>query len=499
MGAYTAFPPNPVSQASSSGTGQGATFTLTSGLVKPLNNGDWVYLTGINGMTQLNGRTFVAQNTSTAGYDLYDVFGNPVDATGYAPYSNGGTSARPLYAYDALFRAGSRLPEVHSVGRCHVAVLHQPEDAGCLSAAGISLAFPIRIGVFENITTVSPNPPVAGLSATISGSFSYYNTYYSYSVTSVAADGSESVAATTTIGPVGDINASAGSVLVKWGAVNGISVYNVYKATPGQFQKVQPGALAGYIGKVTGGNTSFLDLNFDANFVQVPPTHDNPFVDSNTYPSVVSYFQQRRVYANTLANPDTYFMSQPGSFLNFDSRTPTIDTDAIIGDPWSLQVDGIQFMVPMPGGLVVLTGNSAWQVTGAGGSNLNPVAITPQGQQAQPQAFNGCSSTLPPIKIDYDILYVQSKGSIYRDLSYNFYSNIYTGTDLTISSAHLFTGYTMVEHAYCEEPYKIVWAVRNDGVLLSMTYVKPGADRRLGAARHERPFQKLLHDHGAAR
>ena len=53
--------------------------------------------------------------------------------------------------------------------------------------------------------------------------------------------------------------------------------------------------------------------------------------------------------------------------------------------------------------------------------------------------------TVPPIKIDASIIYVQAKGSIYRDLAYDFYVNIYTGTDLTVNSPQLFTGYTIKE------------------------------------------------------
>ena len=193
---------------------------------------------------------------------------------------------------------------------------------------------------------------------------------------------------------------------------------------------------------------------------------------AGTYPSVVAYYQERLVYAATPNNPDTYFMSQPGVFKNFDSRIPTVDSDAIIGTPWSVEVNGIQFMVPMPGGLVVLTGLQAWQLTGTGGSSLNPQPITPSNQQAQPQAYNGCHSHVPPIKIDYDINYVQAKGSILRDLSYNFFVNIYTGVDLTYLSSQLFTGYSINEMAWCEEPYKIIWTARNDGNFLSLTYLK---------------------------
>jgi hypothetical protein len=59
-----------------------------------------------------------------------------------------------------------------------------------------------------------------------------------------------------------------------------------------------------------------------------------------------------------------------------------------------------------------------------------------------------------------------------RDLSYNFYVNIYTGTDMTVLSNHLFADRTLREWAYAEEPYKIVWAVRDDGILLGYTYMK---------------------------
>ncbi len=204
---------------------------------------------------------------------------------------------------------------------------------------------------------------------------------------------------------------------------------------------------------------------------------------TGTYPGAVAYFQQRRVYASTLNNPDTYYMTQPGSYTNMDTSIPVMATDAIVGTPWGTQVNGIQFMVPMPGGLVVLTGLGAYQVGGSGSSALNPRPITPSSQQATPQAFNGVSSSVPPITVDYDILYVQSKGSIVLDLAWNYWINIYTGTDITEFSGHLFTSYTLVQWAWCREPYKIVWAVRNDGILLSLTFVKP--QQVQGWARHD--------------
>lgn len=189
---------------------------------------------------------------------------------------------------------------------------------------------------------------------------------------------------------------------------------------------------------------------------------------TGTWPSCVAYFQQRRFYANTDNNPDTYYGSQPGAFTNMDASVPVKDDDAIVGSPWAQQVDGIQAMVPMPGGLVILTGKSAWQLSGG----QSGAALTPANQFATAQAYNGCSPLIRPLTINYDILYVQEKGSIVRDLSYNYFVNIYTGTDMTVLSNHLFQDHTILRWDWAEEPNKLVWAVRDDGIMLCMTYLK---------------------------
>lgn len=210
--------------------------------------------------------------------------------------------------------------------------------------------------------------------------------------------------------------------------------------------------------------------------LQVGPT-------SGTYPGVNAYFQQRHFFACSLNNPDTVWASQTGRYANFGTSIPTIATDAITASPWTTQVNGIQWLVPMPGGLIAMTGLQAWQIVGEGSYQLNSAPITPSTTQAQPQAFNGCSPTVPPIVIDDDLLYVQAlEGSVY-DLSWNFWVNIYTGNDLTILSSHLFLNKKLVQWCFAREPYKLVWAVRNDGTMLSLTYLKE--QNVYGWARHD--------------
>lgn len=205
---------------------------------------------------------------------------------------------------------------------------------------------------------------------------------------------------------------------------------------------------------------------------------------SGTYPGVNNYFQQRLFYANSINDPDTFWASKPGSYSNFDTAIPTSPTDAIEASPWTEQVNGVQWLVPMPGGLIAMTGARAWQIIGEGSYQLNVQPVTPSTTQAQPQAFNGCSATIPPIVIDYDVLYVEAVGNTTpRDLSWNFWVNIYTGADLSILSSHLFLYQQMVQWTWARKPYKILWSTRDDGSFLSLTYLKE--QEVYGWARHD--------------
>jgi hypothetical protein len=201
---------------------------------------------------------------------------------------------------------------------------------------------------------------------------------------------------------------------------------------------------------------------------------------SGNAPGLAGYFQQRRMYAASLNNPDTYEFSQPGSYTNFDASIPPIDSDAITGTPWALQVNGLQWAINMPGGLIVATGEDCWQLTGSGAANS---PITPSQQNAAQQQSNGFSATVPPIKIDYQLLYVQALGSIVCSLNYNFYANIYTGEDVTVLSSHLMQNYSIVQWAWAREPYKVLWSVRSDGKMLALTWVK--AQEVAGWTRHD--------------
>lgn len=201
---------------------------------------------------------------------------------------------------------------------------------------------------------------------------------------------------------------------------------------------------------------------------------------TGTFPSVPNYFQARRAYANTLNNPDTLFFSQTGAYQNMDASTPPVDSDAIITTPWGQQVNGIQWMQPMPGGLIAATGDDAWQLSGAGGAGST---LTPASQSAQPQESNGFSPTVMPLRINFDIVYNQSYGYVIRDLQYNFFVNIYAGEDMSVLSNQLFDGFEITQWDWAKVPWKLIWAARSDGKFLSCTFDKE--EKLKGWSRHD--------------
>lgn len=187
-------------------------------------------------------------------------------------------------------------------------------------------------------------------------------------------------------------------------------------------------------------------------------------------PAVSAYFQQRQLFASTNNRPLTIFGSRPGFYNNFQKSNPIRDSDSYEFTLAAQQINAIKHMIPMPGGLVLFSDSGVTQLTGGSANPNNPSAVTPSSAVIVPQSYFGASD-LKPIVINYDILFNQSEGSLVRKLTYNFFVNIYTGTDLTVLASHLFYPHYLASWAYQDSPFKIVWCVREDGVLLSLTYL----------------------------
>jgi hypothetical protein len=185
-------------------------------------------------------------------------------------------------------------------------------------------------------------------------------------------------------------------------------------------------------------------------------------------PTVPGFFQQRLVLAAPTAAPQTFWMSKPGQFFNFDVSFPIRPDDSISSTLVAGVLNTIEHLVSSTSGMLLLTDHGSWIVNGG----QSGAAITPTALVANAQSFNGSRSNPAPIVANYDVLYPQQKGSSVRDLAFNIYFNVFTGTDISIMPSHLFFGHQIIDWTWAEEPFKVVWAIRDDGIMLSCTIMK---------------------------
>jgi hypothetical protein len=269
----------------------------------------------------------------------------------------------------------------------------------------------------------------------------------------------------------GNITAST-PVTVSWKqdeTITQVQEYNIYRRDD----------LAGSFGAVgVSKGKTFKDVGATPDSKVTPPNERNPFLKTADYPSVITYFQQRLFLANTQNDVEKIFSSKIGDFKNFGVSSPIQDDDAITFKISGRQVNEVRHLLDL-GKLVAFTSGGEYIINGNDAS-----AITPTSVNTQQQSYNG-ASFLSPLVINDTALYVQDRGSVVRDIAFRFESDGYSGDDLTIFAFHLFEGFTLVDWTYQQVPHSVVWAVRSDGVLLGLTYLK---ERRI-LAWHRHDFQ----------
>lgn len=422
--------------------------------------GDQVFVAGALGMTAVNSTTgfqmLVATTPDADHVTFTDLDGNAINTAAYPAYTGGGTAARVFTLATPYIAADLPLLKFTQSADT-MTITHPSYQERQLTRTGHA-AWTLTVVSFQ--PSINPPAGTPGVAPSAAGA-----TTYSYEITAVNSSNAESVGSSigaTALSATMSVTAGANQT-VTWAAVVGAIYYNIYRASEVAGAATPAGALYGFVGSALG--TTFVDQNIIPDFTRTPPQANNPFAVNHA--SCTTYWQGRQQFAATAVSPLELWMSKSGDFLNMDYSIPTRANDQIDIVIASQQVNAIKALVPMTS-LIVLTAAGAWKVdSGAAGQ-----AVTPANIVAIPQAYNGVSD-VPPIVVNYDILYVQAKGSVVRALSYNVYSTSFTDSkDLSVLSNHLFYGRQIVEWAFAEEPFKIIWAVRDDGKLLAFTYLK---------------------------
>tara|TARA_B100001059_G_scaffold75650_1_gene73230 strand:+ start:2539 stop:5100 length:2562 start_codon:yes stop_codon:yes gene_type:complete len=388
-------------------------------------NGDEVVISGVGGMTEVNGKRFLVAGKTTNTFQLTDKDGTNINSSAFTTYTSGGVSNK-------------------------VFEITTPYTTAQL--------FDIKFAQSADVMYIThPSHEVEKLSRT--GHTSWTLTDVDFTKGPMQ----DANTTATTLNP-GQSAVGTGIALVA-SAVTGINSGSGFLSTDvGRFVFLSDG-----YAKITGvTDTTNAVITIITALDSASATANwrlGAFSDTTGHPSCVTFFEQRLVFAGTTNQPQTIFFSKSGDYENMDANIggTVADDDAIIYTIASNQVNAIRFMTATR---TLILGTAGGEFTVSGGGTDS--AVTPTNVLIKKQSNHG-SANVDAIAVGNATLFLQRAKRKVRELAYNFDVDGYIAPDMTILAEHI-TESGLTQMSYQQEPNQIIWGVRDDGELIGLTY-----------------------------
>ena len=175
------------------------------------------------------------------------------------------------------------------------------------------------------------------------------------------------------------------------------------------------------------------------------------------YPAAVAFHENRLVFAGTLAEPDSIFMSEVGEYFNHDVGTAQ-DNEAIKLTAATGDVHEIRYLISSRD-LQVFAGTGELYIP----TFLNQ-AISPTNAQIREQTPYGSAFVIPSL-IDGSTIFVQASGKIVREYLFTDSEDAYASTAISTISSHLINNpkYMAVVHSGFNQPDSYAMMTMDDG------------------------------------
>lgn len=245
-------------------------------------------------------------------------------------------------------------------------------------------------------------------------------------------------------------------------------IYRGHAGTYGLVEELEPDFYNG---------ATFIDVGSEPDYLTAPPMGRDPFeipilgAQVIQFPTVVTYHEERRVFANlrhflhpTVDRPGWVLASRVGDYGNFDKHLVSVDSDSIEVELASQRYEEILGLVSI--GKLLLCGSTApWTLSGAGGGPLTVSSI-----EAHPQGNRGASFVDPVPVGDGAAVYIQASGPRVVEVGFSQEAGSLKSRDISALCHDLFTGYAIKKMALQRAPQAVLWVLRSDGKLLSLTF-----------------------------
>ena len=178
------------------------------------------------------------------------------------------------------------------------------------------------------------------------------------------------------------------------------------------------------------------------------------------YPRAVCFHEQRLWFGGTELQPNTIWASTVGDFENF--RRGAFDGDSLAFTLAAQEGSAVQSLLSHEA-LVVFTQSEEWTL-----STSQQTAITPSNVFVRRQSRFGSSYKQAFVAAN-NLLFIQRGGRKLRQFTYSSDGAQGQASDLTKYAEHITDG-GIRQIAFQQQPDPIIWAITNDGVLLSFTF-----------------------------
>jgi hypothetical protein len=205
------------------------------------------------------------------------------------------------------------------------------------------------------------------------------------------------------------------------------------------------------------------------------------------YPSCGTIHEGRMFLAGMADEPRRIVGSVSNEYENFAYD------DAINGNPNTvLDSSSLNFIPNTTRCQAVywLEGDEKGLIAGSQGDELTirpstlSEAMTPFNIDVKQVTTFGSNAKVAPVRIGKSIIFAQRYAKKIREMGFYFEVNGYRAPERTKFAEHI-TGTTGIrEMAYAKEPHSVVWAVRNDGLLIGMTHDDEDGVVKVGWHRH---------------
>jgi len=182
------------------------------------------------------------------------------------------------------------------------------------------------------------------------------------------------------------------------------------------------------------------------------------------WPGAVTFFESRLIFGGTDYRKQRMWFSSFDNFENFGTSTPDLlATDSLSYQLASVEQNRIKWIRARKY-LLIGTEGEEYSLRGADGNALSPTT--------QPlstiESTEGSKGIRPTIVGD-SLLFWSRDGRKLHELLFSIGEDGFGTNDITKLAEHI-TDPSIKQSAYTQDPYRILWNIRTDGVLVGLVY-----------------------------